>query len=50
MQFAEAPDWLRDMYAAHGEAFAAWIHDKPLAKAAVRTLMDLAIASATVRR
>ena len=39
----EAPDWLRDLYAAHGEAFAAWIHDKPLVKAAVRCLMDQAI-------
>jgi polysaccharide export outer membrane protein len=46
---AEAPDWLRDLYAAHGEAFAAWIHDKPLVKAAVRALMDLAIASAAGR-
>ena len=41
----EAPDWLRDLYAAHGEEFAAWIHDKPLVKAALRVLMDRAIAS-----
>jgi len=40
----DAPDWLRDLYAAHGEDFAAWIHDKPLVKAAVRVLMDRAIA------
>jgi polysaccharide export outer membrane protein len=39
----EAPDWLREAYAAHGEEFAAWIHDKPLAKAAVKALMDQAI-------
>jgi polysaccharide export outer membrane protein len=36
----EAPSWLREAYAAHGKEFAAWIHDKPLAKAAVRALMD----------
>ncbi|MFM8707720.1 MAG: polysaccharide biosynthesis/export family protein [Planctomycetia bacterium] len=40
----EAPSWLRDLYAAHGEAFAAWIHDKPLVKAGLRLLMDRAIA------
>ena len=40
----EAPTWLRDVYAAHGEEFAAWIHDKPLVKAAVKVLMDRAIA------
>lgn len=48
--FAEAPEWLRDLYAAHGEEFAGWIHDKPLVKAAVRWLMDLAIASAAASR
>jgi polysaccharide export outer membrane protein len=36
----EAPDWLREAYAAHGEDFAAWIHDKPVMKAAVKALMD----------
>ena len=40
----EAPTWLRDLYATHGEKFAAWIHDKPLVKAAVKALMDRAIA------
>lgn len=40
----EAPIWLRDTYATHGEAFAAWIHDKPLAKLAVRTVMDTILA------
>lgn len=40
----EAPTWLRDTYATHGEAFAAWIHDKPLAKLAVRTVMDTILA------
>ena len=39
----EAPIWLRDLYAAHGEDFAAWIHDKPLVKAAVKALMDRVI-------
>jgi hypothetical protein len=32
-----------DLYGRHGEAFAAWIHDKPVAKAAVRHLMDWAV-------
>jgi len=36
----EAPVWLRDTYTAHGEAVAAWIHDKPLVKAAIKGLMD----------
>jgi hypothetical protein len=40
----EAPDWLRELYLAHGAEFATWIHDKPLLKAAIRTLMDQAIA------
>ena len=40
----EAPIWLRDTYATHGEAFAAWIHDKPAAKLAVRTVMDTILA------
>ena len=39
----EAPRWLHDLYASHGEAFAAWIHDKPVVKSALRTLMDQAI-------
>jgi hypothetical protein len=42
---ADAPTWFRDVYAARGEAFAAWIHDKPALKAGLRWLMDLAIAS-----
>ncbi|MFM8414642.1 MAG: hypothetical protein ACKOCX_07950, partial [Planctomycetota bacterium] len=42
---SDAPTWLRDAYAAHGEAVAAWVHDKPTVKAVLRTLMDLAIAS-----
>ena len=40
----EAPIWLRDTYATHGEAFAAWIHNKPVAKLAVRTVMDTILA------
>jgi hypothetical protein len=42
---SDAPRWLHDLYAAHGEAFAAWIHDRPLVKSGLRTLMDRAIAS-----
>jgi hypothetical protein len=40
----DAPHWLRDVYASHGEAFAAWIQHKPAGKALVRLLMDQAIA------
>jgi len=39
----EAPVWLREAYMEHGEEFAVWIHDKPLAKAAVKALMDRVI-------
>jgi hypothetical protein len=39
----DAPAWLRSAYVAHGEAFAAWIHDKPAVKAVLRALMDQAI-------
>jgi hypothetical protein len=42
---SEAPTWLVDLYAAHGEDFAAWIHDKPALKAMLRLLMDCAIAA-----
>lgn len=41
---AEAPRWLHDLYAAHGEEFADWIHDKPVAKWCVRQAMDQTIA------
>jgi hypothetical protein len=44
----DAPRWLHDLYAAHGESFAIWIHDKPAAKAVLRVLMDRAIAEAEV--
>ena len=42
---ADAPSWLVDLYARHGETAAAWIHDKPAVKAALRVLMDRAIAT-----
>ncbi len=41
---SESPRWLEDLYAAHGEQFADWIHDKPAAKWCVRLLMDSALA------
>ncbi len=41
----DAPQWLHDAYALHGESFAEWVHDKPVAKFGVRQLMDSAIAS-----
>jgi hypothetical protein len=44
----DAPRWLHDLYAAHGESFAVWIHDKPAAKAVLRVRMDRAIAEAEV--
>jgi hypothetical protein len=42
---SDAPAWLRDSYAIHGEAIADWIRDRPIAKAAVRHLMDAAVSS-----
>jgi hypothetical protein len=35
-----APAWLHDLYAKHGESFAAWIRDKPVVKSMLRMLMD----------
>jgi hypothetical protein len=46
---ADAPDWLREAYRAHGESFAAWIHDRPLAKRAVRGVMDGMLADRAAR-
>lgn len=40
----EAPAWLQRAYAMRGEAIATWLRDRPLAKAALRALMDRAIA------
>ena len=39
----EAPVWLREAYAAHGEDFATWIADKPVMKAAVKAAMDIVV-------
>lgn len=39
----EAPDWLRVAYITHGEALSIWLVDRPVAKAALRPLMDAAI-------
>jgi len=36
----DAPSWLRDAYGAYGPEVAAWIHDKPVVKAALKGLMD----------
>jgi len=46
----DAPVWLRDLYATHGEDFAAWIHDKPVIKAGLRMIMDQVIEAQAVRR
>lgn len=41
----QAPMWLQDVYRARGEAFAAWLRDRPAAKAVVRLAMDRMIAT-----
>ena len=46
----DAPVWLRELYATHGEDFAAWIHDKPVLKAGLRMIMDQVIEAQAVRR
>ncbi len=46
---SDAPTWLLHAYRNHGEQFAGWLHDKPLAKTAVRGLMDAAIADRVAR-
>ena len=38
-----APEWLLDLYAQHGEAFATWLHDKPGTKALLKAAMDQVI-------
>ena len=39
----DANPWLRSAYIKHGEKFAEFIKDMPLAKAIVRSLMDLVV-------
>jgi hypothetical protein len=40
-----APEWMQDLYREHGPAAAAWLRDRPAAKAALRLAMDqLAVA------
>jgi hypothetical protein len=43
--FTRSPAWIKDVYLAHGEAFAGWLQDKPACKAGIRMLMDAVIAS-----
>jgi hypothetical protein len=43
--FTRSPVWIKDVYLAHGEAFAGWLQDKPACKAGIRLLMDAVIAS-----
>ena len=43
----QAPRWLQDGYANHGEALAAWLHERPAAKAAMRLAMDRVLPEAT---
>lgn len=39
----KAPAWLQDVYLRHGEAFAEWLEERPVAQFAVRSLMNVAI-------
>lgn len=39
----DAPRWFRDAYIAYGQDAAAWIRDRPIAKAIVRQFMNAAI-------
>lgn len=41
----EAPAWLQELYLERGEEFAAWLHERPAAKAAMRLSMDRVIAA-----
>ena len=41
--FGSAPAWFRSLYMRHGQAFAAWIDDKPAVKNLLRRLMNRAI-------
>lgn len=38
--YQDSPQWFFDLYKRHGEAFARWMHDKPLVKRIVRRLME----------
>lgn len=39
----KAPLWLRSLYCAHGERFAAWLENKPRAKRSVRFFMNVVV-------
>lgn len=41
----QAPAWLQQIYLERGEDFAAWLRDRPAAKAAVRLAMNQALAT-----
>jgi len=40
----QAPAWLQAVYLERGEAFAAWLRERPVARAAMRLAMDQAVA------
>lgn len=44
----KSPAWFRNLYLKHGEAFAAYIHDKPRMKKLIRRWMDSRIANMEV--
>jgi hypothetical protein len=39
----DAPVWFRDLYIRHGEAIGAWLRNRPLPRAVVRSLMMPAV-------
>ena len=41
----QSPRWFHNLYLRHGPAWAAWLHNRPIAKAIVRWMMDRAISS-----
>lgn len=45
----EAPTWLREGYARHGESFAAWLKEHPALKLILRPLMDTVVSGAASR-
>ena len=45
----QAPAWLQHLYGTYGESAAAWLRDRPAARAGLRFLMDRVLADSTNR-
>lgn len=45
----EAPAWFRELYLAHGESFAKWIHNKPRLKRIIKRWMEKKVAHVALR-